>query len=251
MPSFVSTTIALLSEAGVDIGGLGLAWARVIPAVTLVPAFGLRALPPPVRAVMALAFAATVFPALAPHSHDVARPWVVVAAAEFVRGLPIAVAASVPLWAATMAGGVADVLRGAPQETQGLPTIDGRATTLGVPMSLLACALFLASGGPARVVRALAVDPPMTHPVLRVADDLVAGITLAVALGAPLLAAAIVVEVAAALAARAASPAPVHALLSPLRAVATLAIFGVVIERVAAVLARAQQFTDGSNRPFH
>ncbi|MGA2448937.1 MAG: flagellar biosynthetic protein FliR [Polyangiaceae bacterium] len=239
MPSVLSTTIAALSAAGVDLAGLGLAWARVLPTVTLVPAFGLRALPAPARAVMGLAFAATVFPAMTPAAHERSGPWIALAAVEFARGLPVALAAAVPLWAATMAGGVADALRGAPQETQGLPTMEGRATTLGVTLSLLACALFLEGGGPARVVHALAVDPPTSHPVLTVAGHLVSGITLAVALGAPLLAASIVVEVAAALVARAASPAQVHALLSPLRAVATLAIFGVVLERVAATLARA------------
>jgi type III secretory pathway component EscT len=239
VPSLVTTTVVELAHAGIDVAGLGLAWARVMPTVTLVPAFGLRALPVPARAVMAFVFAAILFPSLTPDPGGASRPWVILAAAEAVHGLPVALAAAVPLWAATMAGGVADVLRGAPQETQGLPTIDGRATTLGVPLSLLACALFLASGGPARVVRALAIDPARSHPVQAVADSLVSGVTLAVALGAPLLAASVVVELAAALVARAAAPAQVHALLAPLRAVATLAVFAVVFERVAAVLAQA------------
>jgi type III secretory pathway component EscT len=228
-----------LADAGIDVAGLGLAWARVMPTVAIVPAFGLRALPTPARAVMALVLAAVILPSMTPAPAGVAQHWVVLVATEAAGGLPIALAAAVPLWAATMAGGVADVLRGAPQETHGLPTIDGGSTTLGVPLSLLACALFLANGGPARVVRALAVDPPWSHPVHAIADSLVSGITLAVALGAPLLAASVVVELAAALVTRAAAPAQVHALLAPLRAVATLAIFAVVFERVAAVLARA------------
>lgn len=61
MQSLVATTIAELSKAGIDVAGLGLAWARVMPTVTIVPAFGLRALPAPARAVMALVFAATIF----------------------------------------------------------------------------------------------------------------------------------------------------------------------------------------------
>jgi type III secretory pathway component EscT len=158
---------------------------------------------------------------------------------EFARGLPIAIAAAVPLWAATMAGGVADVLRGAAQETAGLPTVEGRSTTLGTPLSLLACTMFLATGGPARVARALTDDPQRSLSVLSVAECLVSGITLAVALGAPLLAASVIVELAAALVARAAAPAQVHTLLAPLRAVATLAIFAIVLERLAGVLARA------------
>ena len=122
---------------------------------------------------------------------------------EVARGLPVAIAAAVPLWAATMAGGVADALRGS-RETPCVPAVEGSATPLGVPLSLLASAIFLATGGPARVVDALARRPVRGHPLLAAADDLVSGIGLAVALGGPLLAAAVVIEIAAALVARAA-----------------------------------------------
>jgi type III secretory pathway component EscT len=238
MPGVVGTVVEAFSRSGVDLAALGLAWARAMPAVTLVPAFGLRALPAPARGVMALAFAAAVFPALAPVAASSTTPWPVLALVEVARGLPVAVAAAVPLWAATMAGGVADALRGS-QETPSLPTVEGRATPLGVPLSLLASAIFLATGGPARVVKALALHPVGPHPLLAAADDLVGGIGLAVALGGPLLAAAVVIEIAAALVARAASPAQVHALLAPLRALGTLAVMAVVLERVATALARA------------
>ena len=133
MPSVVGTIAEAFAGAGIDLGALGLAWARAMPAVTLVPAFGLRALPAPARAVMALAFAACVFPALAPVAATSSLPWIVLALTEVARGLPIAVAAAVPLWAATMAGGVADALRGA-QETPSVPTVEGKATPLGVPL---------------------------------------------------------------------------------------------------------------------
>jgi type III secretory pathway component EscT len=238
MPSVVATVAEAFARSGVDLGALGLAWARAMPAVALVPAFGLRALPAPARAVMALAFAASVFPALAPLGSSASAPWIVLALAEVARGLPVAVAAAVPLWAATMAGGVADALRGS-HDTPSVPTVEGRATPLGVPLSLLACAIFLATGGPARVVAALALHPVGAHPLLAAADDLVGGIALAVALGAPLLAAAVVVEIAGALLARAASPAQVHALLAPLRALGTLGVMAVVLERIATALARA------------
>ena len=56
---------------------LGLAWARALPAVTLVPAFGLRAVPGPARPAMALALAACIFPALAPVAHTSSAPWMV------------------------------------------------------------------------------------------------------------------------------------------------------------------------------
>jgi hypothetical protein len=77
------------------------------------------------------------------------------------------------------------------------------------------------------------------HPLLATASDLTGGITLAVALGGPLLAASVVVEIAAALIARAASPAQIHALLAPLRAIGLLTIFAIVLERLSGVLALA------------
>jgi type III secretory pathway component EscT len=224
----------------VDLGALGLAWARAMPAAALVPAFGLRALPAPARAVMGLAFAASIFPALTRSASEGSGSWAVLAAIEVARGVPVALSAAIPLWAATMAGGVADSLRGSQEQPTG-PTVEGRASTLGIPMSLLACAIFLATGGPARVVKALALAPVGEHPLLAAADDLVAGIALAVALGGPLLAAAVVIEIAAALVARAASPAQVHALLAPLRAMATLAVMAVVLQRIANLLSRAVQ----------
>jgi type III secretory pathway component EscT len=229
--------IAPLARLGLDLAPLGLAWARVMPAVTLVPAFGLRALPAPARAVLGLAFADCIFPAIGPVAESPGMPWPLLVLGEVARGLPVAIAAAVPLWAATMAGGVADALRGS-QETPTSPAVEGSATPMGIPLSLLASAIFLGTGGPARVVSALATRPVDAHPLLAAADDLVGGITLAVALGGPLLAAAVVIEIAGAVIARAASPAQVHTLIAPLRALATLAITGVVFHRLAVALAK-------------
>ncbi len=237
MPSLIGAAVDTFARAGIDLAPLGLAWARAMPAVTLVPGFGLRALPAPARMVLGFALAACIFPVLAPAVPASTLPWPLLVLAEVARGLPVAIAAAVPLWAATMAGGVADALRGS-QETANAPTLEGPATPMGVAMSLLASAIFLKTGGPARVVAALSERPLSAHPVLAAADDLVGGITLAVALGGPLLAAAVVVEVAGAIVARAASPAQVHALVAPLRALGTLAVMAVVLERLAVALAR-------------
>ena len=49
-PGLLESVAQLLGAEGVDLGAWGLAWARVAPAVGIVPAFGLRALPAPVRA---------------------------------------------------------------------------------------------------------------------------------------------------------------------------------------------------------
>ena len=238
MPSDVVVLAEALTRLGGDLEALGRAWARVMPAVVLVPAFGLRALPVPARTVMGLAFAACILPAVVPWPAAHPLPWPAALLSEVARGLPIAVAAAVPLWAATMTGGLLDALR-ASQDTVSAPTVEGRATPLGVPLSLLACAIFLGTGGPARVVAALVEQAPEGHPVAAAAENVVGGITMAVALGGPLLAASVVVEVASALVARAAAPAQVHALLAPVRAIAALAVLGLVFERLAGALAKA------------
>jgi type III secretory pathway component EscT len=247
VPSFLSTIADALTHTGVDLAAIGLAWARATPAVAIVPAFGLRALPVGARAVIALALAVTVFPALAPlqapgYLHDLASGagWPLAALGEMVLGLPVAIAAAVPLWAATMAGGIGDALRGAAaQGSPSAPTVEAGATPLGVPLSILASAIFLSTGGPARVVLALAAPASEHHPVLRAVEDLTAGINLAVSVAGPLLAASVVIEVAGALVARAASPAQLHLLLAPLRALALLVMLALSLERVAMVLATA------------
>jgi type III secretory pathway component EscT len=211
-----------------------------MPAVLLVPAFGLRALPRPAQALMGLGLAACIAPVVGRGAVLGTNGWLVDAVIEVLRAIPVALAAAVPLWAATTAGGVADAIRTS-QDSVNAPTVEGRATPLGVPLSLLSCAIFLGTGGPARIAHALAFHPLSEHPLLAAVGDLVDGIGLAVAIGVPLLAAGVIADIAAALIARAASPAQVHALLAPLRALGMLAVMGVVFNRLAAVLAHAVQ----------
>lgn len=225
----------------VDLQGLGLAWARFAPTLAIVPAFGLRALPTPARGILGVALAAGIYPALVPVLVDrPSTPWFVLALEQIVLGLPVALAAAIPLWAATMAGGLVDTLRGA-EDGAGLAVVEGaKATPIAVLLSLLASVVFLATGGPARVAASLATTVPSGWegaPLFLAAQTLTSGIGLAVAIAGPLLAAAIVLEVAFALIARAASPAQVHALLAPLRALGILAVIAIVIDRIADVIA--------------
>lgn len=222
-----------------DLQSLGLAWARFAPTLAIVPAFGLKALPAPARGILGVALAAGIYPALTPILDVRPLPWFVMALEQIVLGIPVALAAAIPLWAATMAGGLVDSLRGA-QDGSGLAVVEGnKATPLAILLSLLASVVFLATGGPARVASSLATTTLPEHPVLAASHALVAGIGLAVAIGAPLLAAAIVLEIAFALVARAASPSQVHALLAPMRALALLAIVAIVLERIADAIALA------------
>jgi len=230
-----------LERSGVDLPAVAMGWARAAPSVAIVPAFGLRAVPSPVRALLGLALAISIAPALRGDSALVSHGWAAAIMISALHGLPIAIAAAVPLWAATMAGGAVDAVRGA-SEWVSVPAVEGRSTQFGVLMALLASAIFLSSGGPARVLSALAAQPnaeQLHAPLLRAAADIASGIEIALAVAAPVLAASIVIEIGSALIAKAAAPAQMHALLAPLRSIAILAVAALCFERMMRLLAIA------------
>ena len=224
-----------LAGLAVDLRGWALAWARVTPALIVVPAFGLTALPAQTRAALGLALAVSIAPALGPT--QVSVPFGAALLLESARGLPIALTAAGVLWAAGMAGGLTDNLRGA-RETQALPIVDDDVSPLGALLSLLVALIFLEGGGAARVVAALAASPPLSHGLLwQVAAGLTHSVELALAVASPIVAVSIVAEVSNALLARSATPAHVVQLLAPLRSVLILIAFALLFERMTALLA--------------
>jgi type III secretory pathway component EscT len=235
-PGLIDTLNAAVESGGLDLRAWGLAWARFAPTLALVPAFGLRAVPAPARIVLGLALAASIAPAVGAAAEPV-HPWPIALAIEAARGLPVALAAAIALWTATMAGGLIDDLRGA-RERSGLPNIEPGATPSGALLSMLAAILFLETGGAARVARALS-DPALqfSDPLARAAANLVAGIELAIAIAAPIVVVAIVVEVASALVARAAHPAHVQPVLAPLRSIAILGVAALLLDRMLELVA--------------
>src|SRR6478735_4469732 len=82
----------MLSALNVDLRGWALAWARVTPALTVLPAFGLNALPAQTRAALGLALAVSIAPSLQPR--EFVAPFGVALLLEAARGLPVAIAAS-------------------------------------------------------------------------------------------------------------------------------------------------------------
>jgi type III secretory pathway component EscT len=221
--------------SAVDLGAWLLAWARALPAVALVPAFGLRALPLPARAAMGLMLAATIAPSLRPIAESLdAWPWLLLR--EVLNGLPVAITAATALWAATMMGGLVDNLRGV-QERLGLPSVEPDASPLGAMLGMLVALLYLETGGPAHLGAALAERGQLdAGAVLSSARALAAGIEFSIAVAVPLLVTSLVVEVAALLVTRAAQPAPVATVLAPLRSIAILAVLAVLLDRIVAVL---------------
>lgn len=236
MPGLVGEVAEVLARGGVDLSRLGMAWARVAPSVALVPAFGLRAFPAPARVTLGLALALVVAPGL-PGLGATSLAWPVALVVEAAKGVPIAIGAAATLWAATMAGGLIDDLRGA-RETSALPNVESGATPLGALFSILAAVLFLESGGPARVLSALGrPDLGFSQPLLGALANLIGGVELALAVAAPLVVASVVVEIASSLVARAASPAYIQPLLAPLRSLALLAVAALVLERMLELFA--------------
>ena len=227
----------LLATLGGDLRGWALAWARVMPALMLVPAFGLNALPAQTRAALGLALALSIAPSLQPA--QLSAPFGLALLLEAARGLPVALGAAGALWAAGMAGGLADNLRGA-RESQALPVVDEDTSPLGALLALLVALLFLEGGGAARVAAALSGNRGLSHGVLwQVALGLTQAVELALAVAAPVVAVSIVAELVNALIARAATPAHVSALLAPLRSILILVCFALLFERMAGLLAAA------------
>lgn len=225
---------------GVDLGAWLRAFARVAPVLFLVPAFGGAALPAPARLGLGLSLALSIGSSL--HAEPGAGlPSALELAREVALGLPLAVGAALLVHTALMAGGVIDELRGH-REASTLPLLDGGATPIGALLGLLVIVAFHAGGGPSRLVAALSAPVISEAPLLGVVTQVSASIGIAVAAAAPVAVAAIVLSVAEALLARAATPAHVGGLVAPLRGVALLAIAALVLDRVLAFLLAASRW---------
>ncbi len=221
-------------EAG-ELGRHALAWARLVPTVLLVPAFGLRAMAMPVRFALGFMLALAAVPAEPVATGSTA--WLV----ELARGLPVAVAAATALWTMTMIGAVFDDLRGR-LDACTLGPSGAESGPFGSLLALLAAIAFLETGGPGRVCRALFPSEPALRGELltRVAANLASGIGVAVAVAAPVLVASALLEASMALWSRAGggAGASVPFLASPLRVLALLVFIVLIFEQVAEVVVR-------------
>jgi type III secretory pathway component EscT len=239
-PGLIESVAGELSRNGVNLAAFAIAWARAVPTVIMVPAFGLRALPWPLRAILGGSIAIAIFPALNPLADSRAHePWIALVVEEFLRGIPIALATAVPLWAATMAGGAIDTMRGA-ENAIDAPTVEEGSTQLGVFFSLLASSIFLATGGPARVANSLITAEFPDHPLIAAVHDLTQGIAASVAIAAPILAATILIDVGLSITNRATSPVSANAITLPARSLGIVVMLALVLERIARVLAVMQ-----------
>jgi type III secretory pathway component EscT len=229
MPPTAELASALAELLGADFRGWALAWARVLPVVLLVPAFGLNAVALPIRIALAAALAVSIAPALRALPIDDV-PFFVALAREATRSLPLALSTSALLWAAMMAGGLADNLRGG-RETAELLPFGEALPVLSAAFGLLVAVAFLETGGAQRLALALS-EPSSGVTFAAAAERLARSVSLAVAIAAPVLAGSALIEVAGAFVARAAAPAYVGPLIAPLRSLAVLCICWLALDRM-------------------
>jgi type III secretory pathway component EscT len=235
-PSILDALAGAFASSGVDPRAWALGFARAIPTVTLVPAFGLSAVPVQTRLVLGLSLGLCLAPALAARA-DTAGWLVVAIGREALVGLPVALMAAFVTYVAAMAGGLVDDLRGT-KESVTLPALPEQLPPVAVLFALLSTIAFLETGGAARVASALSsplLAARFSWPAL--AQAFAASVELAFAIAAPLAVACVLLEIGSALIARAATPAFVGPVLAPLKSVLLLGVLALVFERIAELLA--------------
>jgi type III secretory pathway component EscT len=234
-PSLLTALSAVFAENGVDPRAWALGLARAAPAVTLVPAFGLTAVPPPTRLVLGLGLGLCLAPALSGQV-SLEGGLVLGILREALVGLPVALLASLAIYVAAMAGGLVDDVRGA-REGVTLPALPEQMPPVAALFALLGSIAFLETGGAARVVAALSsplLAARFSWPA--VARAFAGSVELAFAIAAPLAVASVLLETASALIARAATPAFIGPVLAPLKSIVLLGVLALVLERVAELL---------------
>lgn len=210
-----------------------LGWARAMPILVIVPAFGLGGVAAPIRVALGLGIAGAIAPALRGVATDGVPLWFAVAR-EASSTLPLALGTAAMLWAAVMAGGLVDNLRGARENVE-LPVLDEPGTAFGAFFGLLVALAFLETGGAARIAAALA-EPRLHTSFAIAAERLAASAGIAVAIAAPLVAGSILLELTGAFVARAASPAYVAPLIAPVRSLGMLFVVWLALDRVVELL---------------
>ena len=233
MASWRELLDALSQLLGSDLRSFALAWARVLPVLTLVPMFGLGAVAVPIRIALGATMAVAIAPALGVLGDDGTPLWFAILR-EGARGLPVALSTAVFLWIAVMVGGLADNLRGGCENVE-LPLLEEPGSPFSVLLALLVSLAFLQTGGAERLCALLA--EPRLHVTWGIAAERLAqSLSVAVAIATPLLAGSVLLEVAGAFIARAASPAYVLPLLAPLRSLGVLLLVWVSLDRMVELL---------------
>ncbi len=206
---------------------------RWVPVVLLAPFFAARALPMVARIAIALALSAAVFPAALAAAGPLPASTLGLAllvARELLVGALLGLLVAIPFRALEAGGRLMDTARGARMaEVLAAPT-DARASPLGAFLLLMGVALFFTVDGHLLVIRALgasyqslpvgaALGPGAPERVTALALHLTGRFfTVALGLAAPVLAAAVLLDLGLGLAARLAPQLPLYFLGLPIKA---------------------------------
>ena len=231
--ALLDAVVRELAASGLDPTRWVLSWARLLPSLLLIPAFGLQSFPVVFRVGFAFMLAAVVAPTL-PLVDVPPGPLVGVLASELARGVPAALSVAICIWGATMAGNLIDELRGGRTPPRPLLGMSPPMSPIGILLSLAACVAFFRLGGPARLAEALGSAPPLGQQDLRgLGLALAHGVQFAVVLAGPLLALVPFVELLHALVARGTQPLATSAVFGPLKSVALLGLVVLLLDRLA------------------
>ena len=133
--------------------------ARLLPVVALVPAFGGKRLPVPVRLGLTIVLAAGLVPTSFPDEQFPELPglliWFGLLLKELAVGAVLALSATCLFEALHIGGQLTDHFRGASQSTARTLHDDSNTTPLGEFHLLLACLLFFDFGGPGLFLQTL------------------------------------------------------------------------------------------------
>jgi type III secretory pathway component EscT len=233
----IDAIFAEVSAGGQSLSAWGIAWARALPAALLVPVFGLGILPIAQRLAIGFVLAMSIAPLLPVPVVPPSTPWLVAVLSELARGVPVAAAASVSLWAAVVAGGVADhVTRATRAKVGRLSLSDG--APFATLLTLAASVSFLQLGGAQRIAARLsAPDLSVAEPLARAVRDLAAGVELGVGIGAPLLIVALLLDLATLIAVRELRPLHSESTLAPLRSLVLFVATAALLDRMAEAVA--------------
>ena len=224
--------------------------ARIAPIVYLVPYFGGKATPQPVKAGVSIALTALVYPIVwgAEAAPVPAGAFALAALTlkELALGLTFGFVAALMFDAVRVAGQVIDAARGQTMATAMVPQLPERASVSGAYLYQLTIVVFLFAGGHRVLIAALARSyrsvPPTEFPALGEdlgelavgiarlgADSIAVGVGIAL----PVLAASLLIDVTLGLVNRAAPQIQVFFLGMPIKAVAGAAVLALAVDAVA------------------
>jgi type III secretory pathway component EscT len=214
--------------SGLKLSTLVVGWVRALPIAVIVPAFGLPSMPGTLKSALAAMLMVAALPgAVALQS----EPSLLLLTAALIDGIALAIPAALGIWIGTMAGSLFDELSSPSQHDTGGGPLEEQSSLSGTLIGLFAIVVFLAQGGPSKLALSLSSSlSPALPNVTRVVEALVNGIGLAVTISAPLVVAAVLLQLGALLVSRASPGEALRTLVLPVQGLLRLVFLALFLE---------------------